>query len=462
MNLSIVGAGYVGLVTGACLAEKGHRVICVDNDPGKVEAINHGRCPIFEQGLPELITRHAGRALSASGDLAAAVNATEVTLICAPTPFDGQRIELRHVEEIASGIGTALRDKAGYHLVVVKSTVVPGTTDGVVGPIIAAASGKTPGRDFGLGVNPEFLSEGVAVSDFMQPDRIVVGGLDERSREGLSAVYQGFPGVPLIRTGNATAELIKYGSNALQATMISFANELANLCERVGEVDALDVLRGVHAMKDLTIPLGTGQRIRAPITAFLLPGCGFGGSCFPKDLAAIAAHARALGGETPLLDAVMQVNAGRPAAMVKVAEEELGDLRGRRVAVLGLAFKPGTNDLRESPSIPIVRELQRRGAAVVAFDPAAADDARRLLRVQPPELAPSLDAALSGAEALLIVTAWPEFAEVPRKLAGRQPPPLVVDGRRMLDPRSVPRYRGVGWSRPVRPGATASGSVPRS
>ncbi|MCS7033937.1 MAG: nucleotide sugar dehydrogenase, partial [Phycisphaerae bacterium] len=293
MNLSIIGSGYVGLVTGACLADSGHRVVCVDVDVAKVDAINSGRCPIHEAGLPEIIRRHAGGLLTATTDLATAVRTSELTLIAAPTPFDGQRIDLSSIREIAAQIGRALAAKQSYHVVVVKSTVVPGTTDDVVGLLIEQTSGKRRGEHFGLGMNPEFLSEGVAVEDFQKPDRIVAGGIDDRTRDAIARLYASFHGVPILRTSNRTAEMIKYASNALQATMISFANEIANLCEGIGGIDAMEVMRGVHLMKELTwrnsnacSAGGEGSRM-APITGFLVPGCGFGGSCFPKDVKAI-------------------------------------------------------------------------------------------------------------------------------------------------------------------------------
>lgn len=439
MNVSIIGAGYVGLVTGACLADRGHRVVCVDVDQAKVDAINAGLCPIHEEGLPEIIAQNAGKSLSATRDLSAAVLGSEITLIAAPTPFDGQSIDLSFIRQIAAEIGAALRRKHGYHVVVVKSTVVPGTTDDVVGPIIEQSSGKRRGEHFGLGMNPEFLSEGVAVRDFMQPDRIVAGGIDDRTRGAITALYDSFSGVPIIRTNNRTAEMIKYGCNALQAAMISFSNEIANVCEAVGGIDAVEVMRGVHAMKELTTPVG-----RASITSFLMPGCGFGGSCFPKDVKAITAHGKSLGVQTPVLDAVLRVNAERPRALVERAEHELGAISGRRVAVLGLAFKPGTDDMRESPAVPIVRELQRRGGRVVAFDPVAMPEARKAFRENPPEFAESLPAAIRGADCVMIVTRWPEFAALPELLTRAGAHPLVVDGRRMIDPTSVRRYLGVG------------------
>jgi UDPglucose 6-dehydrogenase/GDP-mannose 6-dehydrogenase len=445
MNVSVIGTGYVGLVSGACLAAKGHRVVCVDIDPAKVAAVNAGQCPIHEHGLPEIIAQHAGKSLTATTDLAAAVRETELTLVAAPTPFDGQLIDLSYIRTIAGQIGAALKNKTAYHVVVVKSTVVPGTTDEVVGPLVAQASGKVAGRDFGLGMNPEFLSEGVAVADFMQPDRIVAGGIDERTRDAVAALYEGFPGVPLLRTNNRTAEMVKYASNALQATMISFANEIADLCERVGGVDAIEVMRGVHAMKELTPlePSGAARR-PAPITSFLLPGCGFGGSCFPKDLKAITAHGKSLGAPVPLLESVIAVNATRPIRMVAVAEEELGALAGKRVAVLGLAFKPDTDDMRESPSVPIVRELQRRGASVVVYDPVAMPEARKVFGTNAPAFAASMAECVRDAQAILLVTRWTEFAELPQLLAARSDAPLLVDGRRFIAPSAVKRYRGIG------------------
>ena len=445
MRVSIVGAGYVGLVSGACLAAKNHRVVCVDVDRAKVDAVNVGKCPIHEEGLPAIIARHAGSALTATTDLAAAVHETDLTLVAAPTPFDGERIDLSSVREIAHRIGEALACKRAYHVVVVKSTVVPGTTDDVVGPAGAAAAGKVPGREFGLGMNPEFLSEGVAVADFMQPDRIVVGGIDERTRDAIAALYEGFPGVPLLRVNNRTAEMMKYASNALQALMISFANEIADLCEAVGDVDAMEVMHGVHSMKELTPVHEHAGRVRAPITSFLFPGCGFGGSCFPKDLKTIAAHGRTLDLPMNVLEAVTSVNAGRPLRMVDLAEAGLGGLADRRVAVLGLAFKQGTDDMRESPAIPIVCELQRRGAVVTAFDPVAAEQAARTFGTSAPRLAASLEEAVRDADAILLVTCWPEFRDLPRLVAARGgQPPLLVDGRRVIDPHAVPRYRGIG------------------
>jgi UDPglucose 6-dehydrogenase len=285
----------------------------------------------------------------------------------------------------------------------------------------------------------------------MQPDRIVLGGIDARTQDVLADVYANFPDdVPRLRTTNATAEMIKYASNALQATMISFANEIANLCTTVGNIDAIDVMQGVHLMKELTptvnaqlIAAGGRPRVRAPIANFLFPGCGFGGSCFPKDLKAIVSHGQKLGASMPLLDAVVATNKRQPGRMVELLKTKLPRLKGVRVAVLGVAFKPGTDDVRESPAIPIVNELVEAGAHVVAVDPIAVDEAKKVLPKNV-ELTSDLRHALDGAAAVLLVTKWDDFRVVPEMLKGRNPQPIFVDGRRFIDKNSVANYLGIG------------------
>lgn len=442
-RVAIIGAGYVGLVTGACLAEKGHAVICVDRDAEKVARIARGEAPIHEAGLPELLNKHAGRGLRTTTSVADAVRESEIVMIAVGTPFDGRAIDLSQVLSACDDIGRAIADHDGYPVVVVKSTVVPGTTVGPVRERLEKASGRRAGTDFGLGANPEFLTEGTAVDDFMHPDRIVVGGVDTRSLEVLAALYAEFKGVPVIRTNPSTAEMIKYASNALLATLISFSNEIADLAGAVGEIDALDVMRGVHESGYLTVRDGA-RRLRAPIASFLEAGCGFGGSCLPKDVSALVAHGGAHGVSMPVLDAVLAVNRGRPERVLAHLSRHLPSLSGRRVAVLGLAFKPDTDDVRESPAFPIVRRLLESGANVVAFDPVAMGPARRVLQGPAIEYAPSLADAVKGAEAIVIVTRWNEFKEVPALVAGRTPAPLVFDARRMLDRESVANYDGIG------------------
>lgn len=446
MKVSIVGTGYVGLVSGVCLAELGHQVTCVDLDAAKVEAINAGEPPIHERGLADMLRANIGRRLSATTDLAAAVTATDLTLIAVGTPFDGERIDLTHIENAARQIGAALAGKDGYHVVVVKSTVVPGTTEDVVLPLVAEASGRTVGTGFGVGMNPEFLREGEAVEDFMHPDRIVLGGIDERTRAAMAELYSIFPNVDLVKTSPRTAETIKYASNSLLATMISFSNEIAKLCTAVGGLDVAEVMRGVHLDRRLSPILADGERITPGFTTYLEAGCGFGGSCFPKDVKALIAHGKQAGTPMALLDAVIAVNVEQPQAVIELLRDGLGELSGRSIAILGLAFKPETDDMRESPAIPVVRALAQAGARLVAFDPVAESEARKEFADLEIDYAGTLEDAVDGVEAIALMTRWREFARLPELLSGREPQPLVVDGRRMLAKDSVARYRGIGLS----------------
>ena len=441
MNLSIIGTGYVGLVTGACLAEQGHQVTCVDVDAERVARLNAGSAPIFEDGLDELLQRNVGHRLRATSDLASAVRETAATFICVGTPFDGQSIDLAAVLDVAREIGAALRIKADYHLVVVKSTVVPGTTEQRVRPALEAASGKQAGLHFGLGMNPEFLSEGEAVRDFMHPDRLVLGALDARSLAAMEEIYRPFPAAPRIRTNPRTAELIKYASNALLATLISFANEITNLGAAIGGIDPGELMRGLHLSHYFRprdgLPL-------PPITSFLYPGCGFGGSCLPKDVKALIAHGSATGEPMRLLEAVIATNERQPARVVALLERRWPDLRGIRTAVLGLSFKPQTNDVRESPAFPVIRLLLERGARIAAFDPVAMPEFRRAFSDSRVRYAPTLESATSDAQAVVVLTPWPQFADLPQQFREQTPAPLLVDARRAFSPHLFADYVGIG------------------
>ncbi len=443
LKLSIIGTGYVGLVSAACFAEHGHDVTCVDVDPAKVDAVNAGESFLHEPGLGDLLQKNVPTRLRATLDLPAAVSGSDVTIIAVPTPYDmaAGRIDLSFVLKAAQQVGAVLVEKSGRHTVIVKSTCVSGTTDGPVREALEAA-GAT---DFGLACCPEFLSEGTAVADFLNADRLVLGANDERAAEVVEQIHAGFDsGVPRLRVNTRTAEAIKYASNAYLAACISFANEIANVCEAVGDIDAIDVMEGVATSRYLT----NTQNQRAAITSFLRPGCGYGGSCLPKDVAALVAHGERLGQPMPLLSAVAEVNDSRAANVRERLSAELGDLRGKRVAVLGTAFKPGTADLRLSPAEPILRELHAAGAACVSFDPLANSETRRLLG-DVTTVAASLDAALADADAIVVATAWPDFETLPAMLAGRTPEPVVFDGRRMLPADRLGRYVGVGLRREI-------------
>jgi UDPglucose 6-dehydrogenase/GDP-mannose 6-dehydrogenase len=442
MRVAVVGTGYVGLVTAVGLAELGHTVVCIDVDERKVAALDRGDPPIFERGLEELLRRNLGVRLRATTDLRAAVRDSELTFICVGTPSreDGS-IDVSFVQQAAGQIGDALRGSSGWHAVVVKSTVVPGTTDGVVTPALERTSGRRVGADLGVGVNPEFLTEGQAVDDFLRPDRIVLGG-DLRTVAALRELYAGFRGVPIVDTNAPTAEMIKYTSNAMLATAISFANEIANLAAEIGGIDVVEVMKGVHLSRYLSTPLGDGTSVTAPLSSFLEAGCGYGGSCLPKDVAALAARGREVGSRMQLLEAVAEVNDRQPARLVELLQRRLGTLGGRRVTVLGLAFKPDTDDVRSSPAFPVLRSLLAAGVEVSAHDPLVGPEA--LDGFADVTYVEDLAAAVKQAEAVVIITRWDHYRQVPELVAQLDPPPLVVDGRRMLDPASVPDYAGIG------------------
>jgi UDPglucose 6-dehydrogenase len=442
MRVAVVGTGYVGLVTAVGLADLGHAVVCIDVDEAKVAALGRGDPPIFERGLEELLRRTLGIRLRATMDLGAAVRESELTFICVGTPSreDGS-IDVSFVRQAAQQIGEALAGTSSWHAVVVKSTVVPGTTDRIVTPALERASGRRAGVELGVGVNPEFLTEGQAVDDFLRPDRIVIGG-DRRTVTALRALYDGFQGVPIVETNAPTAEMIKYASNAMLATAISFSNEIANLGAEIGSIDAVEVMRGVHLSRYLTTRLGDGTPVTAPLSSFFEAGCGYGGSCLPKDVAALAARGREVGLRMRLLEAVAEVNDLQPARLVEVLRRRLGRLAGRRVTVLGLAFKPDTDDVRSSPALPVLRSLRAAGAEVSAHDPLVGSQA--LDSFAGVTYVEDLAAAVKQAEAVVIVTRWDQYHQVPELVRHLDPPPLVVDGRRMLDQDSVADYAGIG------------------
>ena len=430
MNVSIIGSGYVGTTLAACLADLGHRVVCVDVDEDVVARLNAGDAPIHEPGLDDLLARHAGDRLTATTDYAEAA-ACDVSFLALPTPSrDDGSVDTGYVETAARSLGEALGPDGDPHLVVVKSTVVPGTTDTVVAPAIEAASGRERGVGFDVAMNPEFLREGHAVDDFLSPDKVVLGADAERANETLRDLYAPLTDrveTAVVETGIREAEMIKYANNAFLATKISLINELGNICKEYG-VDAYEVADAI----------GLDDRIGEQ---FLQSGLGWGGSCFPKDVAALIAAARERDYEPALLEAAVGVNDRQPERLLGLLDAH-GPVDGRRVAVLGLAFKAGTDDVRNSRAIPVIEGLLDRGADVVAYDPVATERMRE--HFPDVEYADSAAAALDGAHAAAVVTDWPEFADLDAEF-DRMARPLVVDGRHVVEPRSGIIYEGLTW-----------------
>jgi UDPglucose 6-dehydrogenase len=429
MDISVLGSGYVGTTIAACFADLGHDVTAIDIDEGVVASLNDGEAPIHEPGLAELVATHAGENLTATTDYAA-VPETDVTFMALSTPSkpDGS-IDTSIIESAATMLGEAIADKDD-HRVVVKSTVVPGTTEDVIAPLIAEGSGGTVGEDFEIGMNPEFLREGSAVSDFRDPDKVVLGGETGGIRETMRAVFDPLVErveTSVVETGIREAEMIKYANNALLATKISAINEIGNVCKEYG-VDAYEVADAV----------GLDHRIGR---AFLDSGVGYGGSCFPKDVAALVATARDVDYDPSLLDAVVEVNEKQPRRMLGLLDDHT-DVAGERVAVLGLSFKPGTDDIRESRAIPVIEGLQERGAEVVGYDPVATEQMRE--RFPDIEYVESAAGALEGAAAAMVTTDWDEFAALDEEF-DRMADPVVVDGRRIVTRREGLVYEGLTW-----------------
>ncbi|MGI8496431.1 MAG: UDP-glucose dehydrogenase family protein [Gemmatimonadaceae bacterium] len=423
MHITVVGAGYVGLVVGACLAETGNDVICADVDEPRVDGLRRGVMPIYEPGLHEVIERNvAQRRLHFTIDVPAAVQAAEVIFIAVGTPPDEDgSADLRHVLDVGRTIGENLRREA---VVVTKSTVPVGTARKV-----AAEIGRSAAHSFHMCSNPEFLKEGAAVDDFMKPDRVVLGVDSDYARTVMAELYAPFvrTGKPIIFMDIPSAEMTKYAANAMLATRISFMNEIANLCERVGaDVDL--VRRGI----------GSDSRIGP---AFLFPGPGYGGSCFPKDVKALVRTGRDCHAELTVLSAVEAANERQKGRIFEKISHQLGkSLLGARIALWGLAFKPQTDDMREAPALTLIEKLLAAGAHVVAPDPVAIPEARRRLGARIEYAALSYD-ALPGAQALAILTDWNEYRrpDFERMLAALARP-LIVDGRNLYEPARMAQY----------------------
>ncbi len=425
MKIAVVGTGYVGLVTGTCLSESGHQVTCVDVDPKKIATLAAGGIPIYEPGLEELVRRNAReKRLSFTTSLAEAMQGTDVVFIAVGTPpGETGEADLTHVLAAAEEIGRALRR---YTVVVNKSTVPVGSCERVREVVAQVA-----GAEFDVVSNPEFLKEGSAVDDFMRPDRVVVGVDSERARQVMADLYQPFVRTeqPILFMDPRSAELTKYAANAMLATRISFMNDVAALCDRLG-CDVDQVRRG----------MGSDRRIGFP---FLFPGVGFGGSCFPKDVRAVMTMARQLGLDFDLLRAVERVNERQKRLLFDKALKHFGSLAGKRCAVWGLAFKPKTDDMREAPSLTLIQLLAGAGAEVVANDPVAAGVARPLLGPQV-RLTDEPYAAAEGADALFLVTEWnefrsPDYERLARVMRGR----VLLDGRNVWD---AARARAAGFT----------------
>jgi len=439
MNLTIVGTGYVGLVTGTCFAEMGNNVTCIDIDEAKLAQLREGIVPIHEPGLETLVHDNlkAGR-LNFSKDLASAINDAEVTFIAVGTPpNDDGSADLTHVEDVARSIGEVMTRSM---VIVNKSTVPVGTADKVRSLISGALKARKLEVDFDVISNPEFLREGNAIKDFMFPDRIVVGADNQKSQRVMDELYGAFSKKEdrIQYVGIRDAEMIKYAANAMLATKISFMNEVSVMCDAMG-IDVENVRRGI----------GSDSRIGP---SFIYPGCGYGGSCFPKDVNAMITMAKSAGIDGAILEAVESRNAQQKRILVDKVVSHFGDdLTGKCFAIWGLAFKPETDDVREAPALVIIDELRNRGATIQAYDPEAIETTRQTLGDNNIDYVSDPYAAVDNADALIVVTEWREFKQPDfRRLSKTLKSKLIFDGRNIYNPERVAdyglHYEGIGRS----------------
>ncbi|MGI8786630.1 MAG: UDP-glucose dehydrogenase family protein [Pyrinomonadaceae bacterium] len=431
MHIAVIGTGYVGLVTGACFAEFGVEVTCVDVDKGKIDRLNQGNIPIYEPGLDKIVEKNSadGR-LHFTTDIKSAVEQALVIFLAVGTPprEDGSP-DMSFYQSAAKGIAENMN---GYKVLVTKSTVPVGTGKWLRGFVEENQKSKT---NFGVASNPEFLREGAAIQDFMRPDRVVIGSNEEDAIAIMKDLYRPLYLIetPIVITSLEAAELIKYAANAFLATKITFINEIANLCDAIG-CDVHDVARG----------MGMDNRIGRK---FLHPGPGYGGSCFPKDTRALTTVADQFGVETLIVDSVIEANERQRQAMIPKIEKLVGDLDGKQIGVLGLSFKPETDDMRESPAIDIIKELQKRGAKIKAFDPVAMEEAKHCL--ENVEYATDEYDAIEGADALVFLTEWNQFRALDmQKVKSLLKSPKIADLRNIYEPSDMRElgfeYVGVG------------------
>lgn len=429
MNICVIGSGYVGLVTGVCFAELGHKVICVDKDAAKIKKLKAGLMPIFEPGLKDLVKRNRKKGrLSFSTKITDGVKRSEVIFISVGTPSrNNGEADLTFVENVSRQIAQSM---TSYKLIVEKSTVPVNTGEWVENVIKIFNKRRI---EFDVASNPEFLREGSAIKDFMNPDRIVVGVKSKRARDIMVKLYKGVD-APIVVTDIKSAEIIKHASNSFLAIKISFINAIANICELAG-ADVLEVARGI----------GLDKRIGAQ---FLNAGAGFGGSCFPKDLSAFILIAQKLGYDFGLLKEVQKINEDQKKTVVKKIEDLLWNLPKKTITVLGLSFKPDTDDLRQAPALDIIHMLRKEGAKIKAYDPQAMDKAKKVAE-KGVEFCKDVYAACKNSDCLLVVTEWEQFKNLDfNKIKKLMRQPILVDGRNMYDPAAMRklgfRYAGIG------------------
>ena len=449
MKISIIGTGYVGLVTGVCLSMRGHHVTCYDNDKNVVESLNKCKPTFYENGLKNNLSTVMTNNGFQTKIISNSTNFdSEIIMVTVGTPFLNGKIDLTFIKEVAKTIGIYLRSVTQFVSVVIKSTVVPGTTDTVIRKIIEKYSGKKIG-EFGLGMNPEFLREGNAFEDALEPDRIVLGYEDHETLKLLRKLYESWE-TEKIEVNTRTAEMIKYANNSLLATQISAVNEIANITQEIGDIDIMDVMRGVFSDKRWSPIHQDGSRIYPDILKYLIPGCGFGGSCFPKDLMAFKVLAEELGINPKMLNSILEINERQPYQVVKLLKKILPRLEDAKILILGLAFKPDTDDIRNSVSIEVIRYLLNENAILYAHDPQAIANMQSFLKPQKNlNYVTAWQEILKQIDVIIVLTEWIEYKKIAKNpLIQLMDKKIIFDARRLFNAKEFPRskYLTIGRS----------------
>lgn len=434
MRIAILGTGYVGLITGVCLALKGHEVICVDKNKNIVKKLNLAKPTIYEKGLEKILRKVVrSKNFSATQDINYALKKAKIVIVAVGTPTLKNRIDLKFLKNACIELGKFLKTSNDYLSVIIKSTVVPGTTDTFVKQILERESGKKVGQ-FGLGMNPEFLREGNALEDFDNPDRIIFGYEDKKTLQLLKKMYSPWK-TKKIPMSSRSAELVKYANNIILASQISIINEISNYSHDLGQVNFSKVLLGIHSDKRWSPILKDGKRINPDILSYLIPGCGFGGSCFSKDLKAIKEHAKLFSYDMKIIDAVLKVNESQPLKVVKILKKEV-EIKNKKVLVLGLSFKQDTDDVRESPSFKIISQLLKEGAKVTAHDPIAIKNFKESFKIDNKNLFYSNKWVnlIKQHEIVIVVTAWEDYKNINNFNLKEK---IIIDCRNILPNKSL-------------------------
>ena len=449
MRVTIVGTSYVGLTLATGFAELGHTVVCVERDPETLALLRAHRTLVAEPSIDDLLLKHLGNGLSVTDNLHDAVAEGEVVFVAHEFPYEAGRLVLDALKDLAAEIGNAIRITERYSVVVLKSTVPPGTTEKVFRPILEQCSGKKSGVDFGVAFEPEFLRQNRALGDFFEPDRVVIGTDDDRTRATLLTLAPATPDTPVFVTNPSTAEIVKYTTNAFFALLLSYANEIGKICARTDQVDAEEVFACLEADRRVSPQLPGGGRVKPGLAAYLRPGCGFGGRRFPNDVRSFVGFAEDNGCRAGLLDEVLAINARQPLEMLKLLRKEWPDFRNLAVTVIGVALKPGATDIDESPALPAIDSLLQEQAHVTVFDPGARAEILAHFSEQARlNVEDDFASAVASAEAIMVFTAYPECSTLPTILGKRRDEVAIIDGRRAVDGSNCRRYHALGvWNR---------------